>query len=151
MTKPTRYFEDLQLGDKFRTGTFHLTAEKVHEFASVYDPQFIHVDEEAAKEGPFGGIIASGWQTLSASMRLMVLEQPFGANPLIGMRIDDLKFVQPVFPDTVIYVDAEIVGLKKSSRGNRGYVNIRLDTKNQANDQILATQTWTCPIPLRPQ
>ncbi len=71
----TRYFEDIEVGEKIRTGTFDLTAEKVHEFAAEYDPQFIHMDEEASKDGPFGTIIASGWQTLSASMRLMVLEK----------------------------------------------------------------------------
>ncbi len=107
----TRFFEDIQLGEKFKTGTFELTAEKVHEFASEYDPQFIHVDEDASKNGPFGTIIASGWQTLSATMRLMALEKPFGNNPLIGMRIDELKFAKPVYPGEAVYVDAEVVSL----------------------------------------
>lgn len=149
MTK-TRYFEDIQIGEKIRTSTFDLTAEKVHEFASQYDPQFIHVDEDAAKEGPFGTIIASGWQTLSASMRLMALEKPFGNNPLIGMRIDELKFAKPVFPNTTIYVDAEVISLKKSTNGERGYVGIRLETKNKANDEIVASQVWTALVPCNP-
>jgi len=149
MTK-TRYFEDIQIGEKIRTSTFDLTAEKVHEFASEYDPQFIHVDEDAAKEGPFGTIIASGWQTLSASMRLMALEKPFGNNPLIGMRIDELKFAKPVYPNTTIYVDAEVISLKKSTNGERGYVGIRLETKNKANDEIVASQVWTALVPCNP-
>lgn len=149
MTK-TRYYEDIQIGEKIRTSTFDLTAEKVHEFASQYDPQFIHVDEDAAKEGPFGTIIASGWQTLSASMRLMALEKPFGNNPLIGMRIDELKFAKPVFPNTTIYVDAEVISLKKSTNGERGYVGIRLETKNKANDEIVASQVWTALVPCNP-
>lgn len=148
MTK-TRYFEDIQIGEKIRTSTFDLTEEKVHEFASEYDPQFIHVDEDAAKEGPFGTIIASGWQTLSASMRLMALEKPFGSNPLIGMRIDELKFAKPVFPNTTIYVDAEVISLRKSTNGERGYVGIRLETKNKANDEIVASQVWTALVPCR--
>lgn len=149
MTK-TRYFEDIQIGEKIRTSTFDLTAEKVHEFASQYDPQFIHVDEDAAKEGPFGTIIASGWQTLSASMCLMALEKPFGNNPLIGMRIDELKFAKPVYPNTTIYVDAEVISLKKSTNGERGYVGIRLETKNKANDEIVASQVWTALVPCNP-
>ena len=56
----TRFFEDVNIGEKIRTGTFDLTGEAIHEFASVYDPQFIHIDEDKAKEGPFGDIIASG-------------------------------------------------------------------------------------------
>jgi len=146
----TRYFEDIEVGEKIRTGTFDLTAEKVHEFAAEYDPQFIHVDEEAAQDGPFGTIIASGWQTLSASMRLMVLEKPFGKTPLIGMRIDELKFAKPVFPNTTIYVDAEVISKKNSTNGKRGYVGIRLDTKNEANDEIVASQVWTALMPCRP-
>jgi len=145
----TRFFEDVQLGEKIRTGTFDLTADKVHEFASEYDPQFIHIDQEGAKTGPFGTIIASGWQTLSATMRLMALENPFGDNPLIGMRIDELKFAKPVFPGETVYVDAEIVSLKKSTKGERGYVGIRLDTKTTGNDEIVATQIWTCLVPSR--
>lgn len=145
----TRFFEDVQLGEKIKTGTFDLTAEKVHEFALEYDPQFIHIDQEDAKQGPFGTIIASGWQTLSATMRLMALEKPFGDNPLIGMRIDELKFAKPVLPGEAIYVDAEIVSLKKSTKGERGYVGIRLDTKTTHNDEIVATQIWTCLVPCR--
>ncbi|WP_299344627.1 MaoC/PaaZ C-terminal domain-containing protein [uncultured Maritalea sp.] len=143
----TRFFEDIQLGEKFKTGTFELTAEKVHEFASEYDPQFIHVDEDASKNGPFGTIIASGWQTLSATMRLMALEKPFGNNPLIGMRIDELKFAKPVYPGEAVYVDAEVVSLKASTKGERGYVGIRLNTKTTHNDEIVATQIWTCLVP----
>ena len=145
----TRYFEDISIGEKIRTGTFDLTAEAIHEFASVYDPQFIHIDPEKAQTGPFGDIIASGWQTLSASMRLMALEKPFGDNPLIGMRIDELKFAKPVFPGTTVYVDAEIISKKASRGGERGYVGIRLETKNQANDEVVASQIWTALLPSR--
>jgi len=144
-----RFFEDVQIGEKFATGTYHLTAEKIHEFASEYDPQFIHIDEEAAQEGPFGGIIASGWQTLAATMRLMALEKPFGGNPLIGMRIDNLKFAKPVVPGESVRVDAEVVDLKKSRTGERGYIAIRLDTKNATTNEIVATQQWTCLLPCR--
>ena len=145
----TRFFEDVNIGEKIRTGTFDLTGEAIHEFASVYDPQFIHIDEDKAKEGPFGDIIASGWQTLSASMRLMALERPFGDNPLIGMRIDELKFAKPIFPGTTIYVDAEIISKKASRGGNRGYVGIRLETKNKANNETVASQVWTALLPCR--
>lgn len=145
----TRYFEDLTLGEKFDTETYTLTAEKVHDFASEYDPQFIHVSEEDAKEGPFGTIIASGWQTLSATMRLMALIKPFGQNPLIGMRIDGLKFAAPVFPGETVTVKGEIVELTKSRTAPRGYVGILLYTINLDTGKLVATQKWTCLVPCR--
>jgi len=145
----TRFFEDIEVGEKIKTGFYDLTAEKIHEFASEYDPQFIHIDEEVAKEGPFGGIIGSGWQTLSATMRLMALEKPFGDNPLIGMRIDNLKFAAPILPGESIYVDAEITALKKSRSGKRGYVTIQLDTKNTSSNDVVVTQQWTCLLPCK--
>lgn len=145
----TRFFEDLAVGEKFETETYTLTAEKVHDFASEYDPQFIHVDEEGAKEGPFGTIIASGWQTLSATMRLMALVNPFGKNPLIGMRIDELKFAKPVYPGQSVKVNAEIVELTKSRTAPRGYVGILLNTVNIDTGELVATQKWTCLIPCR--
>ena len=145
----TRFFEDLSVGEKFHTGTFELTAQNIDEFASVYDPQFIHIDPEGAKNGPFGTIIASGWQTLGATMRLMALENPFGDNPLIGMRIDELKFAKPVYPDTKVFVEAEIIDLKPSRNGERGYVGMRLETKTVGNGELVVTQKWTCLLPCR--
>ncbi len=66
------------------------------------------------------------------------------------MRIDELKFAKPVLPNTTIYVDAEVISKKKSTNGERGYIGIRLETKNKANDEVVASQIWTALMPYRP-
>ena len=65
-----RYFEDYQVGDVHEFGTAEVTEERIVSFAQEFDPQPFHVDSEAAADGPFGGIIASGWHTCGLMMRM---------------------------------------------------------------------------------
>lgn len=58
-----RYFEDYIEGDMHRFGTVAVEADEIVAFANRFDPQTLHTDPEAAKSGPFGGLIASGWHT----------------------------------------------------------------------------------------
>ena len=67
-----RYFEDYVPGLVVDCGTFSLDEGEIIAFAKEYDPQPFHVDPVAAEDGPFGGLIASGWQTTSKMMRLLV-------------------------------------------------------------------------------
>jgi acyl dehydratase len=60
MTQPL-YLEDLHIGDRFNSGTYTLTAEKLHEFASEYDPQPFHLDPELAKDTLFKSIDSGGF------------------------------------------------------------------------------------------
>lgn len=67
-----RYFEDYQVGTTYDLGSIEVEEEEVLSFARRFDPQKMHTDPEAAAAGPFQGLIASGWHTLSLMMRLMV-------------------------------------------------------------------------------
>src|ERR1041385_5423433 len=66
------YLEDLQIGQKFISGTHHMDEAKIKEFAIEFDPQPFHLDEAAAKASVFGGLAASGWHTAAVAMRLLV-------------------------------------------------------------------------------
>ena len=70
MTPIKYYWEDFTPGWQYESPPRTLTADQIVTFAREYDPQAYHSDEEAAKSSPFGGLIASGWQT-SGAMRLM--------------------------------------------------------------------------------
>lgn len=61
-----RYFEDFTIGERFRSRGVTFTETSIIDFALKYDPQRFHIDTEAAAESPFGGLIASGFQTLAA-------------------------------------------------------------------------------------
>jgi acyl dehydratase len=144
-----RFFEDIVVGERTRSGAFTLTRDSIVEFAGRYDPQPMHMDEQAAKAGFFGKLVASGWQTLVITMRLMVEARPFGATPLIGIQIDEIRFQRPVLPGDSLSADLEILEKRLSkSRPDRGFVKGRTVTSNQHGAEV-SSQLWTMLIPLR--
>ena len=140
--------DDFEVGDRLPpTGEYQMTAEAIHDFASAWDPQPIHLDEAAAATDLFGGIVASGWHTASATMRLVVDSRPLGATPLVGVQIDALRFVRPVRAGDRIHVDIEVVGKRRSeSRPETGFLRLRLMTRDQTDAMVL-TQEWTMLVP----
>ena len=111
----TRWFEDIVVGEPMRLGSHSFTEAEIIRFAKTYDPQYFHVDPEAAKAGPFGGLVASGWHTVSVGHRIMVDalfeeadrlrdlgEEPGVAGPSPG--VNKAEFKAPVRPgDTIAY------------------------------------------------
>ena len=87
----TRYFEDFQVGEIWQSAPTPLSAEEIIAYARVNDPQPMHTDPEAAKVGPFGGLIASGFQIAALSMRVFVQAGGYGATPVVGVGIDELR------------------------------------------------------------
>ena len=65
------YWEDFTPDWHYESQPRTLSSREIMTFAREYDPQLYHTDEDAAKSSPFGGLIASGWQTCSVAMRLM--------------------------------------------------------------------------------
>ncbi len=111
----TRWFEDITPGESFPLGSHTFTEHEIIRFAKLYDPQYFHIDPEAAKHSHFGGIIASGWHTVSVGHRKMVDElfaeadrqralgkEPGVSGPSPG--VNSMEFKVPVRPgDTVTY------------------------------------------------
>lgn len=146
-----RFLDDFAAGDRLDIpGDYEMTPERVHGFASEYDPQSIHLDPEAARAEFFGRLIASGWHTLAATAGLMMRARPLGAGPVVGAGIDGLRFVAPVEPGDVLRVEAEVIEVRpSSSRPDQGYLRLRIVTLNQRAEQVL-TQEWTLLVPRRP-
>ena len=65
-----RYFEDFPVGAVFEFGSITVTEPGIIAFARQFDPQIMHTDPVAAATGPTGGLIASGWHTISLMMRM---------------------------------------------------------------------------------
>jgi acyl dehydratase len=68
----TRWFEDINEGEVFPLGDHTFTRDAIIAYAKIYDPQYFHIDPEAAKFSPFGGLVASGAQTAMVGQRMMV-------------------------------------------------------------------------------
>ena len=98
-------FEDLKPGDSFTSESVLVTEEEILEFARRYDPQPIHTDAARAASGPFGGLIASGIQTLATSIRLMMQSGAFSLDDQLGSPgIEELRWPAPVRPGDTLHV-----------------------------------------------
>ena len=144
-----RYYEDVVVGERTKTGSFTFTRESIVEFATQYDPQPMHLSEAGGKASFFKAQVASGWQTVGITMRMMVEAHPFGATPLIGLQIDEIKFPRPVFPGDSITAEMEIVEKRVSkSKPDTGLLKGRTVTRNQRGQDVLS-QIWTILMPVR--
>jgi acyl dehydratase len=93
------WFDDLALGMRFRSADKLVSREEIKRFAWEFDPQPYHLDEEAAGRSAFKALAASGWHTAAISMRLTVELRPFGPHPLLGLGVDELRWLAPVRPE----------------------------------------------------
>jgi len=132
----TLYLEDLSVGQVFRSEPRVVTLEEMIAFARDNDPQYFHVDAEAAKASLFGELIASGWQTAALSMRLLVEGPAPFAGGLIGVGAE-ISWPKPVRPGDSIRIEGEVTDIKRSrSRPDRGIVTVRLTTYNQRDEPV---------------
>ncbi len=135
---PRFHFEDLREGEPLPCRPFSLERSEIVEFGRKYDPLPFHVDEEAARNSLFGGLIASSLHTLSACTRAVVEAQGDVAI-LSGLGIDEVKLFQPVRPGDVLSVDARWSDLKRSrSRPDRGIAGLRCTVTNQRGETVAA-------------
>ncbi|MEY4218317.1 MAG: hypothetical protein RL686_824 [Pseudomonadota bacterium] len=90
------YWEDMQPGSERDLGSISPTREEIIAFATQFDPQPFHLDDEAAKASVFGGLCASGWHTCSMAMRLMVTNFLHEASSLGSPGLENLQWKKPV-------------------------------------------------------
>ncbi len=150
MSGLTRYFEDFQVGDRFETPGITLTRAQIIEFAMRYDPQPIHMDVVAAEAGPYGGLIASGFQTLVLTFRLFYQRGWFQDSSLGGPGLDELRWLKPVYPGDTIRALIKVADARPSnSDPGRGVLIFHYDTYNQ-NDEVVMTYRAPSLIRRRP-
>jgi acyl dehydratase len=134
---PTLYLDDLMVGQRFTSGTYHMDADRMKAFAAEFDPQPFHLDEEAAERSIFRGLAASGWHTAAATMRLMVESLPF-AGGMAGLG-GEIAWARPTRPGDTLRVESEIVEIVPSrSKPNQGIVIVKSSTFNQRGEQVQA-------------
>ena len=127
------YYEDIEVGSKQTFGSYEVTSDEVRSFASAYDPQPFHLDEEAAAATHFGRISASGWHTCAMTMRMLVENMKVNAQAGLGSPgVDNLRWKHPVYPGDVLRVETEVLEKRRSqSRPEMGLFKSRSRTLNQ--------------------
>ncbi len=144
MSQDALYFDEMQLGQKFISGTYEMTEARIKTFAAEFDPQPFHLDEAAANASVFQGLAASGWHTAAVTMRLIVTDGglPF-ASGAIGLG-GEIQWPRPTRPGDILHVESEIVELIPSrSKPNQGIVRVRNTTLNQNAEPV---QVFTAKI-----
>ena len=130
------WFDDLALGMRFAGAPRSISREEIKRFASEFDPQPFHLDEEAAVDTPFKGLAASGWHTAAIVMRMVIELKPFGPHPLLGMGVDNLRWLAPVRPGDTIRVEGEVIELTPSRSRPQGVVKVRWTAFNQHGEPV---------------
>jgi acyl dehydratase len=137
-TAPFLYFEDFEPGTVFDLGARTLAKEDIVAFASEYDPQPFHVDEEAARESAFGGLIASGWHTGSVFMRLYADALLSRAAAMGSPGVEELRWLKPVRPGDTLTARVTVLDTTPSSRNpKRGTVHLFSEVENQRGETVM--------------
>lgn len=145
-----RLYEDLRVGEKKTTARYTMSEDEILEFARKYDPQPMHIDKAIAAEGPFGGIIASGWHTAAVAMRLVADAAVFGTGEVLGVGVEDLAWPKPVRPGDTLEAEIEIASMRESkSNPKYGVVKLATTVRNQHGETVY-TFTPSCWVPRRP-
>jgi len=130
------YLEDLHVGQRFRSGTFHMDEARIKAFALEFDPQPFHLDESAAQASIFRGLAASGWHTAAVAMRLLVTGGLPFATGIVGLG-GDIAWPQPTRPGDRLQLESEILTIVPSaSNPNRGVVTVRSTMCNQHGEAV---------------
>lgn len=134
-----RFFEDYTPGRVYEFGAITVSEPEIIEFAGRYDPQYFHVDPIRAAASEFGGIIASGWQTIGLAMRLYVDHYLSHAASLASPGVDEIRWPNPVRPGDIIRVRVTILDTRPSrSKPDRGIVRAQLEAINQRDELVLS-------------
>jgi acyl dehydratase len=133
-----RYFEDFQVGDVSEIGPIAVTEGEIIEFAERFDPQPFHLDAEAAKESPFGGLIASGWHTTALFMGMFVRAVLLDSASLGSPGIDGIRWTAPVRPGDTLSGRSTVTNVQPSATNlRRGTVFTTNEVWNQDGTLVL--------------
>ena len=133
-----RYFEDFTPRDEIELGQHTITKERIIAFAREFDPQVFHLDEDAAKDTIFGGLVASGWHTGSLTMRLFYEGVIQHVVSLGSPGIDELRWIKPVRPgDTLSGRMTVTECIPSRSKPDRGIVRSLLELRNQHGEIVV--------------
>ena len=135
------FFEDFTPGDVIELGTYEMTEAEIIDFGRRFDPQYFHTDPEAAVDSPFGGLIASGWHTVSAWARLWIDTVISRADSRGSGGMQEVRWLEPVRPGDSLAATVEILDTRPSSRhADRGTVFIGCTMTNQHGRVVFTAQ-----------
>ncbi len=135
----TRFLDDLAPGQRFTSPGLTLSEAEIIDFAWRYDPQPFHLDANAAAGSPYGGLIASGFQSLAICFRLFIQSGMLAESSLGSPGIDELRWLAPVRPGDTLHSEIEVLEVRPSnSKPDRGIARLKYQAVNQRGEAVLS-------------
>ncbi|MDH3475992.1 MAG: MaoC family dehydratase [Rhodospirillales bacterium] len=132
------YFDDFEIGERFESRGVTLTESQILDFALAYDPQPFHLDREAAAASPFGGLIASGFQTLALAFRMFYQQGLIATCGMGSPGMAELRWLAPVRPGDTLVTHTEVKDMRPSrSRPDRGTLDMFFEVRNQHGNAVM--------------
>ena len=142
-TQPELYWEDFPVGEVADFGAYEVKREELVEFASEFDPQPFHLNEEIAKTSLLGGLAASGWHTCAIAMRMMWDGYLHRTASMGAPGVEEVRWRKPVYPGDVLTLRRTTLEARRSgSRPEMGLVRFGWEMVNQKNETKMTMQGW---------
>ena len=136
------HHEDLVPGTSVTYGTRSVSRDDIIAFARAYDPQPIHLDEEAAKRSIVGGLCASGFHSCAIMMRLLCDHFLLRSTSLGSPGLDEVKWLQPVRPGDTLSVRITVLESRDlQSRPDVGLSKMTFELLDQQGRAVLEATT----------
>jgi acyl dehydratase len=137
-----RYFEDFTPGMMIEHGPRRVTREEIVAFAAEFDPQPMHLDEEAARNSILGGLAASGWHTCCLLMRMACDGFVLDSSSMGAPGVDEVKWLKPLRPGTHITLRTTVLETRTSkNRPEMGLVKALMEVLDDEGGQIMMLTT----------
>lgn len=137
MTRKTWTYDDFVEGASLDLGSKRVTAEEIVAFASEFDPQPMHMDEQAGQDSILGGLSASGWHTCAMFMRLLCDSLLLESTSQGAPGIDSVKWKRPVMAGDTLFARTTVTAKRSSnSRPGLGFVSMRAEMTNQRGEAV---------------
>jgi len=131
-------FAEFYPGQEIEAGPYLVSQQEIIDFAERYDPQWFHTDPVAAADGPFDGLIASGWHSCGIAMRLAVERVLQGSESYASPGLRYLKWLQPLRPGDSVTLRLTVLDVRRSSkRPQLGILEWRWRLRNQQAIELL--------------
>ena len=138
---PKLFWEDFTKGSVIETGPRPVTRDEIVAFAEEFDPQPIHLDEEAGRASMLGGLSASGWHICAIAMRMMVDGFLGNSSSRGAPGVDEVRWHTPLRPGYSVTLRTTVLDTRVSrSRPDMGFVNFRFELVNQ-NGTVVMTMS----------
>jgi acyl dehydratase len=135
---PRFHFEDFAVGSVEQYGPRLVTREEIIAFAAEFDPQPMHLDEDAARASMLGGLAASGWHSCAIVMRMLCDWYVCDSSSMGGPGVDEVKWLKPIRPGDTLMLRRSVLEKRASnSRPEMGFIKFHFDVLNQAGETVM--------------